>query len=306
MGDAVCKARLIRVFSLFLVFCASGAASQELEPRALSPSPIGTKFFFSGFGTSQGSVVVDTTLPIQDIQAKVSSVLAGSGYTFDLGGYQARVLALLPYTWGSISGDIAGEGRSRKLEGLLDPSIKFTVGLLGAPALTPDEFLRTPRTTVAGASLTITPPIGRYDSTRLINLGRNRWAFKPEIGFWHPWGRWTLDGSVGLWLFTANNSYFPGTATLEQDSIVALQGHVSYDFKGGVWIALDGAWFSGGQTHVNDMARPDRQTSTRMGATLSLPMSREQSIKITYATGIATRRGADFDTIVISWQLVRF
>ena len=282
------------------------AAAQELEPRALSPAPTGTTFLLTGFGSSRGAFVVDAAVPIQNVEAELSAALAGGGYTFDLAGRQARVLGVLPYAWGSISGDVNGEQRSRALNGLVDPRIKFSVALVGAPALTPEEFAQTPRRTVIGTSLTVMPPVGQYESGRFINLGSNRWAFKPEIGIWHPRGRWTFDGSAGVWLFTTNDSYFPGTAKREQDPIIAVQGHVSYDFDSGIWIALDGAWFSGGQTHVNNVALSDRKDSTRVGATLSLPMGAQQSVKFTYSTGIATRRGADFDTFVITWQLVMF
>ena len=165
------------------------------------------------------------------------------------------MLALQPYAWGSFSSEIGGQEQSRALNGLLDPRIKFSVGLVGAPALTPEEFARTPRRTVIGASLTVIVPTGEYNSTRLINLGFNRWAFKPEIGVWHPMGRWTLEGSAGIWFYTTNDSYFPGTAKRTQDPFVGLQAHVSYTFNSGAWIGLDGTWFSGGQTHVNEIAR---------------------------------------------------
>jgi hypothetical protein len=249
---------------------------------------------------------VDPDAPIQNVEAEASSALSGGGYTFGLLGHQARVLAVLPYVWGSISADINGERQSRALNGLIDPRIKFSIALAGAQALTPEEFARTPRTTVIGASLSVMPPLGRYESGQLINLGFNRWGFKPEIGLSHPTGRWTLDCSAGVWFFTTNDSYFPGTAKREQDPVIALQAHVSYDFDSGIWMALNGTWFSGGQTHVNNVALPDRKNSTRLGATLSLPMSAQQSLKFTYSTGIATRRCADFDTFIVTWQLVTF
>ena len=38
-------------------------------------------------------------------------------------------------------------------------------------------------------SLTVNAPTGQYDGTKLINVGTNRWAFKPEVGLSHPVGR---------------------------------------------------------------------------------------------------------------------
>jgi hypothetical protein len=58
---------------------------------------------------------------------------------------------------------------------------------------------------------------GLFDSTKLINLGANRWAFKPEIGVSRRWGNWILDAYAAVWFFTENpeffsrNQYFPGT-----------------------------------------------------------------------------------------------
>jgi hypothetical protein len=285
---------------------AASASSQELEPRAFSPAPIGTKFFLTGFGTSEGAYAVDAAAPIQNVHAEVSFALAAGGYTFDIAGHQARLIAVLPFVWGGISGEVNTGIRSRALEGFGDPRFKFSVGLAGAPALALDEFVRATRSTAIGVSLTVMPPLGQYDPGRLVNLGFNRWAFKPEVGVWHPAGHWTLDGSAGIWLFTRNDAYFPGKAERTQDPIISVQGHISYDFDVGIWLALDAAWFAGGQTHVNGLANSDRQNSVRLGATLSLPVSDQQSLKITYSTGVATRRGSDFDTIVFTWQVVMF
>ena len=216
------------------------------------------------------------------------------------------MLAALPYAWGGVTGDVGGQERSRGLEGFGDARIKLSVGLINAPALTVEEFARAPKRTIVGASLTIMAPVGQYDSTRLINLGFNRWALKPEIGIWYPAGRWTFDGSAGVWFFGANENYYPGHAKREQEPLIALQGHISYDFPNGTWFALDGAWFSGGQTQVEGIARMDRQKNLRFGATLSLPMSARQSLKLTYSTRLATQRAADFDTLGITYQIVTF
>jgi hypothetical protein len=50
----------------------------------------------------------------------------------------------------------------------------------------------------------------------------------------------------------------------------------------------------------------DLQRNTRVGATLSIPVAGQQSIKLTYSTGTTTRRGSDFNTFNATWQLVVF
>src|SRR5262249_50951118 len=161
----------------------------------------------------------------------------------------------------------------QNLTGLANPRIKLSVGLRGAPALKLADFAEAPRRTVLAASLTVVPPLGQYSSDQLVNLGYNRWALKPEIGISHPFGRWTFDGYAGVWFFTTNDAYFPGHARREQDSVLALQSHISYGVTRRVWLALDGTWFAGGETRTNGILNPDLQRNVRLGGTLSVPIS---------------------------------
>jgi hypothetical protein len=289
-----------------LLLAGSSAAAQELDPRTYSPSPVGTTIVLSGFGKSAGGFILDPSLGIENVEADLWFTTTGAGYVFDLGGRQARVLAVFPAAWGDISGEIGRETQRQDLEGLTDPRFKLTVGLLGAPALTLEELARAPRRLVLGASLTVVPPWGQYDSARLVNLGYNRWALKPELGISRPVGRFTFESYAGVWLLTANDAYYPGHAERRQDPIVSLQGHVAYTFPKRVWLALDGTWFSGGRTEIDGEANSDRQSNSRLGATLSVPITRLQSLKLVYSTGATTRRGSDFDTFSVTWQGVRF
>lgn len=290
----------------FLLLTAVTAATQDLEPRAYAPAPIGTSFVLLGFGRSEGGYILDPSLDIDNVEADISFTTTGFGYTFDLAGRQARVLAVLPAARGEMTGEVEGSVQSEDLGGLVDPRFKLSIGLAGAPALPPETFAQAPRRTAVGANLTVMPPWGQYDSGQLVNLGYNRWAFKPEVGISHPAGRFTLEGSAGVWLFTTNHDYYPGRAERRQDPVVAVQGHVAYTFPGRAWLGLNGTWFSGGKTEVDGVANSDRQSNVRLGTTLSLPITRRQSIKFVYSTGSSTRRGSDFDTVNVTWQRVHF
>ena len=296
---------LCLVGALF-VYAGGTVAAQELDPRTYSPAPVGTTVVVGGFGSSQGGFILDPSLGIENVEADLWFTTTGFGYYFDLGGRQARVLAVFPVAWGDISAEIGREVQRQDLEGLTDPRFKLSVGLRGAPALTAEELARAPRRTVVGASLTVVPPWGQYDSARLVNLGNNRWAFKPEIGVSRPVGGFTLEAYAGVWLFTTNGAYFPGHAERRQDPMISLQGHAGYSLPGRAWLAFDGTWFSGGQTKTDGAFNPDRQSNLRLGGTLSLPITRWQSLKLGYSTGATTLRGSDYNTFSVTWQRVWF
>jgi len=41
---------------------------------------------------------------------------------------------------------------------------------------------------IVGVSFQVSAPLGQYDNSKLLNLGNNRWSFKPELGFSKAWG----------------------------------------------------------------------------------------------------------------------
>ena len=286
--------------------CAVGVSAQELEPRAFSPSPVGTTFVLGGFGPSEGGILFDPALDIDNVQADLWIATVGAGRTFGLGGRQARILGVLPVAWGSVAGNVHAQAQRQDLAGLVDPRFKLSVGLVGAPALTLAQFARTLRRTAVGAGVTVVPPWGQYSAQQLVNLGYNRWAVKPEIGLSHPVGRWTFDGSAGVWLFSTNHSYYPARAVKRQDAVLAIQGHATYLLSRRSWLGVNATWFAGGETRIDGVSNPDLQRNTRIGATLSIPIVGQQSIKFAYSTGTTTRRGSDFNTFNATWQLVMF
>jgi hypothetical protein len=289
-----------------LLVTAGVTHAQELEPRSYSPAPIGTTFVLGGFGRSEGGILFDSSLDIDNVQAGLWIATVGAGLVFDLFGRQSRVLAVVPIARGTVAGDVHTQAQRQDLAGLADPRFKLSVGLLGAPALTRDEFNRTRPVATVGASLTVMPPWGQYTKRQPVNLGYHRWALKPEVGMSIPAGRWTIDTYAGVWLFTTNDSYFPGAAKKRQDPVIAVQGHASYALSARSWLAVNGTWFAGGETDVDGVLNPDLQRNTRFGITYSVPLVGQQSLKFVYSTGTSTRRGADFNTFDVTWQIVMF
>jgi hypothetical protein len=288
-----------------LLLAAAPAIGQQLEPRAYSPNPTGAHFALVGYTYQSGDVIFDPSLPFTDVSAKINAAVAGYAQTFGVFGRSANVAISIPYVWGSVEGNVMEDFRKIHRSGLGDLYVKGAVNLLGGPALPLKEFLaRTPETTL-GMSLTVIAPTGQYSSERLINIGTNRWAFKPELGVSLPAGKWTFEAYAGVWFFTTNPDFFGGT-TRTQDPLGVVQAHVGYNFTRALWIALDGTYYWGGRTYSNGVPGDTRLENSRVGATFVFPIARSQAIKLAYSRGATARIGADFQTIAFAYQLLWF
>ena len=296
---------VVRLVGLVLVACGPVSA-QELEPKAYSASPVGATFFVSSVARSTGSVVLDPSIPLTDVDATINAAFFGVGTTFDMFGKLALVSAAVPYAWGEVSGRVFEEARTVTRAGLADTRVRLSVNLRGNDAMHLGEFVKAPRKAIVGTSLTMLVPTGEYDRTKLINLGNNRWAFKPEVGLAVPIGRWDIDAYAGVWLFTDNDDFFPGGLQRTQDPILAVQAHVSYTFKPRLWLAVDSTWYSGGKAQVAGGEPGAAVNNSRLGATLSIPAGRRQSFKVAYSNGVAVRTGTDFSTVAVGWQWLWF
>ena len=301
-------ARLARVgctgvVLLCLLAIAVPLSAQDLDPRAYAHVPVNGTFLIWGFAVSHGGVVSDPTLPVTDVNATVETPSIGVGRSFDMFGKTAQVFGVLPYSWAQASGKVLGEGKDITRAGLYDMRIRLSVLVRGAPAASVAQFAKIPRRTILGTSLTVVAPTGQFFPDRLINLGTNRWAFKPEFAVSQPMGqKWLLDVYSALWLFTANDSYYPGTQTRTQEPMGAFQAHISYTIKRQMWAALDATYYVGGRSTTNGVVNNDRQSNTRLGATFAFAVGRRHSIKLAASTGAIVRSGADFPTVSIGWQ----
>ena len=209
-------------------------------------------------------------------------------------------MVIAPYVIGELEGLYLGEPASAERSGIGDVVLRGGINLYGGRAMSPKEFQSFRPRTMIGTSLTVIAPTGEYDPSKLINIGTNRWAFKPEIGVVHVMGRWALDAYVGGSFFTDNTDFFGGL-TRKQDPILSTQVHVRYLFRPGLWGAVDGNFWRGGQTTVDGNVNDDKQHNSRVGLTVSIRLGRSQSLRIAASRGAITRIGGDFISIGASY-----
>ncbi len=286
-----------------IVLPGAPARGQDLDPRAYARAPINSTVAIAGFAFSSGSVLTDPTLPVQNVHADISTPSVGVARVFNLFGKTAQALLAVPYSVAEVTGDTGEQEARTSRSGLSDMRLRLSVLVAGAPAATLAELAKMPRKPVIGLSLTATAPTGQYYPHKLVNLGTNRWGFKPEIALSYPIGtRWLADAYAAVWLFTDNQAFYPGTATKSQNRVGALQGHISYSFTPRTWVALDATTYRGGDARVNGTPSGERLVSSRVGATFAFPVGRRHGIKVAYSTGAIVRFGANFDSFSVGWQ----
>ncbi|MBB3000627.1 hypothetical protein FHX57_002979 [Paraburkholderia tropica] len=275
--------------------------AQELEPRTYSPSPVGTNFILAGYSHVSGDVLTDPSLPITGVSARINNWLLGYVRTFALANHTASIGLVQPFVSGNLSGLVIGAPTQIHRAGMGDMQVRFALNLFGNPPLEPDVFARTPPATSLGVSLTVQMPTGQYVPSHLVNVGNNRWAFKPEIGLSQPWGDWFFEASVGVWFFTNNTNFFNGQIR-RQSPLTVTQLHGGYSFRPGLWLAIDVGYALGGATSVNDASSGTSQANARGGVTLAVPIGHGWSAKLGYSRGFVTRAAGSYQIVSITVQ----
>jgi Putative MetA-pathway of phenol degradation len=276
-----------------------------MEPRAYSRAPLGSQFIVFSYSYQTGDVLLDSSLPLRDVSVKFNATALGYGRTFGLAGRQANVSVVVPYINGRAEGTVFEDRLAVRRSGLGDVRLRLSTILKGGPALRPREFASYKPATQIGASITVVAPTGQYDPRRLVNVGSNRWAFRPEVGLTKPIGRWTMEVVSGIWLFTGNNNFFGGNRR-KQKPLTSIGGHVIYTLRPRMWTSVNATYYTGGRTIVNDVVNADVQKNSRVGATFSFPLSQRSSIKVAYAKGVTARFGGHLSTIGVAWQYAWF
>lgn len=277
------------------------AGAQELEPRLYSNAPPGVNFIVAGYSYSEGGVLPDPSVGIENARLQVDGPVVGFAHTLAFAGSSAQVAVAAGRVCLDGSADYGGQTFTRDTCGWTDAKLRLAWNFLGSPAMNLREFQTYRQDVIVGAGLTINVPVGNYDPARLANIGTNRWSAKLEFGLSKALARWTLELSAAGTFFEKNDDFFGG-GVRRQDPMYSLQGHVIYGFASGIWVAANATWYRGGKSSTDGLPNADLQSSTRVGATVAFPVNRRQSIKLAASTGVTARTGSDFDTVSAAWQ----
>jgi hypothetical protein len=279
--------------------------AQDLSPRAYVITPLHSNAIVLSYGYFDGSITFNGTAPITGATGTYSVPTFSYYHSFGMFGRSANLNLAIPYAIGTFQGEVVGVGQQIYRSGLLDSVFRLSVNLKGGPAMDPREFGKWNQKTLLGTSLKIVVPTGQYDPGKVVNWGSNRWAFKPEFGFSRRRNHWLVDAYAGVWFYTPNQQAYSalGPQPQSQRPIGSFEGHLSYDVKPRFWLSLDGNFWFGGVTSLSGIANlQTQQRSSRIGVTASVPVTKHQSIKFSYADGTYVRFGGNYQTVSAAWQ----
>jgi len=297
-----------RALILLCLLGLHGAAlGQDLEPRRWSHLPTGLNVFGLGTGWTDGDIFFDPVLLAEDVTFDL--YVAGAAYvrSFDLFGKTSRIDLKAPYASGRWEGIVDGEHTSLRKRGFMDPRMRFSINLYGAPALSGKDFvhfkLRNPVNTTIGAALAVSFPLGDYDNTTLINLSSNRMVYRPQLGILHQRRNWQFEATGSVFLYGSNDDFWNGKVH-EQDPLWFLQGHIIYAFKPGWWVSVSSGFAHGGRSKVNGDPKINDTRSRYLALSLGIPINAQQGLKFTYLTSDTnTSTGAKTNALLVGWSV---
>jgi hypothetical protein len=269
--------------------------------------PVGTDVIGFGYLFTTGELAFDPVLRIEDAEVDMHTGLLTYSRYFGLGARTARIDAIVPVQSGDWDGLVDGEPRSVSRDGLGDPTLRLSVNLIGAPALSGAEFQTYRReheaTTSVGAALLLRLPLGEYDEDQLINLGQNRFVLGSQLGMLHTSGEWSFELTGTAFLFEDNEEFFGGH-DLEQDPLYATQAHVVKTFGQAWWVSAGTAYTWAGESTVDGVPKDDDKSTLIWGGSFGFRVAATQSVRVAYAhNDTLTDVGEDTDGFYVGWSI---
>jgi hypothetical protein len=292
--------------ALFIIGSSIVGSAQDLEPRFLSSMPLGTNFSGLVYGYSLGNILINS-LEIEDLNVKLNSVGIGYGRSLKLFNKPGKFDVAVPYSFGNLNALVNEVDSTVYRSGFMDPTLRLSLILVGEKPLNIKEFAsREINKFKLGTSFKISFPLGKYDSSKYINLGANRWAFQLKVaGSYFLTKKLIIELHIDSWFFTENNSYI-GDNSLKQDPLLSTQLHIAYLFNPKLWASVSLGQLAFGKASINGVTLQNNQKNSKYGATISYNVGKRSSLKVAISDGLLTYSQADFTTFLVGYSFLWF
>lgn len=298
-----CRPLYIWILLLFV----TKVYTQDIEPRRWTPLPIKSNIVGFGYGYTEGHIAFDPVVEIENAAIKQNALALQYVRPFKLGKKLARLDVLIPYAIAHWDGLLNGIPASVNRSGFADPRLRLSVNIIGPSAMEPKELheflVAHPVFTVIGVSLAVSFPIGEYYNDKLLNLGQNRFIFRPQAGFTHTWGNWSYELTGSVFIYTNNNDFF-NASVRKQDPVFAMQTHLIRRFNNNIWGSLSLGTGLAGQSIINNQPK-DEQENIMGALSIGFPILKQQGFKLVYIRSqTLTDVGGDTNTFGAVWSII--
>jgi hypothetical protein len=278
------------------------AWAQFTDPRTYQNTPVGINQLELAYAYVRSNTSIDTSFIVAGAKFNLNQGLIDYARYFAFLHRMAWVEASVPIA--NLSGSITGTDITGSTTGTGDSGYTAAILLKGGPALSPERFANAETITSIGLSLSTTAPTGRYDSTKLLNLGSDRWSFKPELAVSKPFGpeqRWVFDAYANTYLYTDNTSY-RGEQVLRQRALLGLEGHISYTFNNTMWASVDTRYSFRGDTTVGGVNQANPQRNFILGSELVISPNPRNSFTFEFAKAAVHKNGPSLTGFAVKYD----
>jgi len=286
------KLKLIVLFFISLLVMPLGYA-MELAPLRWSHLPVGVNFAGVAYAYTEADVLIDPVVRLENVEMELQTLVGKYIRTFELFDKSARIDIKTAYQKGTWTGLLNGTPAIAHREGFNDAKLRLAINLYGAPPLEGKEFAfyraNADIETIVGVALVASLPTGEYMDDKLINLGENRFSFSPQFGVTHKRGKWTMELTGQVALYTENDDFYNGK-TIDQEPLYFVHGHLIHTFKPGVWTGLSLGYDYGGESTIDGIDNDDRRQNIGWALRFTYPIDR-YALSVAY---IGTRTQEEF------------
>jgi hypothetical protein len=276
-------ATLTSVLTINAVQAQDGARAYYLLPQGTDVLSLSALHLHAGQTFPPGDFIEGSAVD--------ANVLTPSYYhSIDVMGNAGALVVGIPF--GRSSGELDTTGDSIEIDSGFAQGDLFVGGLfgiVGSPSLAPQDYAQYKPGFRAGVVTKLFLPTGDYDSTRLLNMGSNRWSLQASLPISYVLAETMLDPGLttfevvpSVQIFGDNDDAFGMANVSSQKPVFGLEGHITRNFGPTLWASLDGMYKFGGETAQDGVDQDDAQQTLSLGATLGVSLSPSFTVRLIY------------------------
>jgi hypothetical protein len=256
---------------------AAPALAQDDGPRVYQLAPVGAQNMTAFLVNKRGNETSEPGSISFGSDTATDILVVRYARTFGVAGRPVTPFLILP----------VGEVRSRgapSSSGFGDMQIGGTIGLVGAPALSPEAFAVFKPGFGMALLARLYFPTGVYSEAKLVNLGSNRIAYQLGLPMVIASGESYRDAALTsleilptMTFYEANNEPF-GADRSAKEMLFSVEAHLTSNLGRRMWVSADMLYRLGGETKTDGTADHNGMHGWSAGLSAAVPLARSSLI----------------------------